>query len=90
MRTAKERLEDNDIEDGVVYFDEPAFVESIIGTTFEEETRVVYDYNVMVEEYAKYHDITREDAADYINYNCIRSASYLGSKAPIIMYPLLL
>ena len=86
--TAKERLEENEIEDGVLYFDDPEFVDSMIGTTFDTPARVVYDYDLMVDEYAKKHGVSQEDAADYVSYNCIRLAGYLGDKAPIIMFPL--
>ena len=87
--TTKERLEENEVEDGVVYFDKPEFPDSIIGTTFDDPARVVYDYNLMIEEYSRKHGVTTEEAADYISCNCLRSAPYLGSSAPIIMYPLL-
>ena len=86
--TTKELLEENEIEDGVLYFNEPEFPDSIIGTTFDTPARVVYDYDKMVEEYMKKFDATAEDAADFICYNCERTAEYMGDKAPIIVYPL--
>lgn len=87
--TTKERLEENEVEDGAVYFDHPEFQDPIIGTTFDVPARVVYDYNLMIEEYSRKQGVTTEEAADFISYNCARSASYLGSSAPIIVFTLI-
>lgn len=85
--TARERLENNEINaDEIMLFDEEAFNESLIGTTESDGfVRAVYDYGRMVEEYAEFHQITPEDAADHICYNIIRGLPYLGEKAPIII-----
>ena len=56
--TTKELLEENEVEDGVVYLDNPEFPDSIIGTTFDIPCRVVYDYNLMIEEYVKKYNVT--------------------------------
>ena len=86
MRTAREKLEDNEIDASeVMLLDEEAFNESLIGTTMMEELRAVYDYDKMIEEYAEFHHVSLEDAADYVCYNVMRSLPYYGSKAPIIV-----
>lgn len=86
--TTKELLEENEIEDGTLYFSEPEFADSIIDTTFDSPARVVYDYDMMIEEYMKKYDATAEDAEDFVCYNCVRMAEQLGANAPIIMYPI--
>ena len=85
--TARERLENNELDaDEIMLLDEEAFVESLIGTTEAEGCiRAVYDYGRMVEEYANFHRISHEDAADHICYNIIRGLPYYGEKAPIII-----
>ena len=83
-RTAKEKLEDNGYED-IIIIDEDSFRESCIGVTGDD--RAVYDYSKMIEEYSKAHNISWDDAMDYIEYNIIRALSYYGAKAPVVFYP---
>ena len=86
MDKQREKLAENMIEDDIVIFDDEAFCDSLIATT--DDNRAVYDFDVMVEEYSKFHGVSCEDAADYISYNIVRFASYMGGNAPIIIYPL--
>ena len=82
----KERLADNEIDvSEVILIDDEAFNKSLIGTTASGELCAVYEYSKMVEEYAEFHKISQEEAADYICYNIIRSLSYYGEKAPVII-----
>lgn len=84
MRTAREKLEENVFEaEEVMLLEEEAFRESLVGIS--SNMRAVYDYDKMAEEYAEYHGCSLEDAMDYIDFNVIRSLSYWGQKAPIIM-----
>ena len=86
MDRQREKLAENMIEEEIVIFDEEAFCDSLIATT--DDDRAVYDFDIMVAEYSKFHNIPEDEAADYISYNLVRSASYMGGNAPIIIYPL--
>jgi hypothetical protein len=57
---------------------------SIVGVT--TDGRVVYDYDKMVEELMSEEGWSYEEAAEWIDYNTIRSIPYAGPGAPIIMY----
>ena len=57
---------------------------SIVGVT--TDGRVVYDYDKMVEELMQDQEWSYEDAAEWIDYNTIRSLPYFGHSTPIIMY----
>ena len=70
---------------GILLIDEEAFCRSLIGVTESGEQRAVYDYSTMVAEYAEFHAISYEEAADHIGYNIIRSIPYWGEKAPVIV-----
>lgn len=72
-------------EDSIV-FDNFAYDNAIIGYT--TDNRVVYDYDRMIEELIIDEGWTYEDAIEWIDYNTIRSLSYAGGNAPIIMYKL--
>ena len=88
MRTAREKLLDNGIDnEEMLLIDDDAFCESLIGTTDDE--RAVYDYNMMVDEFSKYHGCSTEDAADYINFNVLRALPYYGNQAPIVVFTML-
>jgi hypothetical protein len=70
-------------EDAIV-FDNMSYDGSIVGVT--TDGRVVYDYDKMVEELMSEEGWSYEDAAEWIDYNTIRSIPYAGPNAPIIMY----
>ena len=72
-------------EDAIV-FDNMSYDGSIVGVT--TDNRVVYDYDKMVEELMADEGWSYEEAAEWINYNTIRSLPYAGENAPIIMYAL--
>lgn len=59
---------------------------AIVGVT--TDGRVVYDYDKMIEELMQDEEWSYEDAAEWIDYNTIRSLPYAGPGAPIIMYRL--
>ena len=76
-----------DLPEGALVFDNPSFDKSIVGVTHED--RVVYDYNKMIEEICEEENMTHEDAADFIEYNTIRSLLYMNSTSkPVVMYPM--
>ena len=71
------------LNENAVLFDNPSFDNSIIGLS--TEGNVVYDLNFMIEELAIEENLTYEEAADFIDYNTIRTIPYIveGNK-PII------
>lgn len=81
--TNRELLCELGYEDSVILTD---FDDAIIGIT--TDNRVVYDYDKMVVSLAEQDGMDLADAADFIDYNTIRSLPYAGRSAPIIMYGL--
>lgn len=73
------------VEDAVL-FDNPAFDNSIIGTT--EEGGVAYDFSKMVQELMKDDNISEFEAIEFIEYNTIRSLPYTATLGvpPTIVY----
>lgn len=82
---AKEKILNAGYED-VIYLVNYSYDDALVGVS--EDNRAVYDYNKMVEWLIKEESFTEEEAVDWISYNTIRSLSYMGDKAPIIMYPI--
>lgn len=82
-----ERLEQNEIDPSeIMLIDDEAYCKSLIGTAVgSDRERAVYDFDKMVEEFADFHGVTHEEAADYINFNVIRSLPYCGENVPIIV-----
>lgn len=73
-------------EDAIV-FDNMSYDGSIVGVTIDG--RVVYSYDKMVEELMEDEQCSYEEAADWIDYNTIRSLPYAGENGPIIMFSIL-
>ena len=67
-----------------VYFTNPDFVDAILGIS--DDGRVVYSYSRMAESLMLKEQMTYEEAAEFIDYNTIRSIPYMGNHAPIIVY----
>ena len=82
---AKEKLLDNGYED-VIFFTNFGYDDALIGV--DVNNRAVYDYQKMIEWLVINEELTDEEAADWIDYNTIRTLPYIGDGAPIIMYPL--
>lgn len=79
----KEKLVNSGYED-VVLFDNYSYATAFIGVT--SDNRAVYDYDLMVEYLMEKEGWSWEDAVDWIDYNTIRSLSYYGDSAPLVMY----
>ncbi len=71
------------LPEGAIIFNEPAFDNSIIGTTTDD--KVVYQYSKMVEELMSDEGMNQMEAEDFIQYNTIRALPYI-SRPPVIMY----
>lgn len=82
---AEERILNAGYED-VVYLTNYSYDDALIGIS--EDNRAVYDYNKMVKWLVETEKFTEEEAIEWIDYNTIRALSYMGEKAPIIMYPI--
>lgn len=82
---AREKLLDFGYED-VVYLVNYSYDNALIGVS--SDNRAIYDYDKMVEWLIETENFSQEDAVEWIDYNTIRALSYMGAKAPIIMYPL--
>ena len=79
----KDILMDQGFENFII-FENPDYDSAIIGIT--EDNQVVYDYDKMIEHLIQEDDMSYEEAIDFISYNTIRSLSYVGMGAPIIIY----
>lgn len=73
--------EDQEIE--VKIFEDPSYKTAIIGISYDN--RVIYDYDLMIEDLMKEENLSYEDALDFLEYNTLRALSYMGSDAPIIL-----
>jgi len=84
--TIKEQLEKYYIEDeetSIILFESPSYDEAFVGLTMDD--RAVYDYDKMVECLITEDNMTYEEAAEFIDYNTVRSLPYVGDKGPIII-----
>lgn len=83
--SVNQQLRDELPEDAIV-FDNMSYDSSIVGVT--TDGRVVYDYDMMVEELMEDEEWSYEEAAEWIDYNTIRALPYAGENGPIIIYPI--
>ena len=68
---------------GVVILEDHAFDNSIIGITFDD--RLVYCYELMMQELMNDWGWDELDAMDWLDYNTLRAIPYMGDKAPIVI-----
>lgn len=62
----------------------PSFDNSIVAVDYDG--RLIYDYDLMVEELMKQDDMSGEEAIDFIFYNTLRSLDYMtDKKKPIVI-----
>lgn len=73
----------DELEEGAIILEGEEFDGGIIGVSIDG--RLVYDYDLMVESLSEADGMTPEEAAEYIDYNTIRSLPYMGELAPIII-----
>lgn len=69
---------------GALVFDNHSYDNSIIGVTLDG--RVIYGFELMVQELMNDTNWDESTAAEWIEYNTIRSLPYFGENAPIIVY----
>ena len=82
--TARELIEDCGYED-VVIFENPSFNDAFIGIS--EDNRAVYEYELMVQSLMNEDGMSWEEAAEFIDFNTIRSLPYMAG-SPIVVYRL--
>ena len=75
----------NGYEDTMI-FENPSFEGALIGVSSDD--RAIYSYDKMVESAMQQEGWTEEEAIEWIDYNTIRSLSYVEN-GPIILYSLL-
>lgn len=66
-----------------IVLDDESYDNSIIGVTLD--SRIIYDYDLMIEELMQDDDCSMEEAIDWIEYNTLRAIPYMGNKAPVIV-----
>ena len=72
--------------EGVCMFENPAFVDAIVGFDTHHK-KVVYEYEKMAESLMKEDDMTAEEAVEFIDYNTLRTVPYMENP-PIIVMPI--
>ena len=83
MSKQRDKLVELGFEDAMV-FDGPDFDSAIIGTT--QDGRVVYCYDLMLKKLVVEDFYTEEEAAEFIDFNTIRTIPYMGEKAPVVIF----
>jgi hypothetical protein len=86
METKQERRDllcELGLEDSVV-FENPDYDSAIIGYD-ANNSRIIYDYEKMIEHLMEVDECSYEDAVDFINYNTLRALPYAGSEGPIVL-----
>lgn len=81
--TARDIMLEAGCEDAVI-FTEPDYADAIIGTT--HDGRAVYSYSKMIDVLIQDEGMTYEEAADWVDYNVIRSLPYMGEMQPCVVY----
>lgn len=82
--TVAEKIENAGYE-SVLVFENPSYESAFIGVSHDE--RAVYDYDKMLACLMDEDGMTMEEAAEFIDFNTVRSLPYY-SDSPIIVYGL--
>lgn len=72
--------------EGIKYFTNYSYDDALIGVS--HDGRAIYDFEKMIDWLVEEEGWTEDEAVEWIEYNTIRALPYMGSDAPIIMYPL--
>lgn len=70
--------------EGMSYFTDPDYDDAIIGV--DQDGRIVYDYDKMVDSLVNEDGMSRDDAVEFIEYNTVRTIPYMGSMAPVLLH----
>lgn len=74
----------NKLSEDAIVFDNHAYDNSIIGTTFDG--RAIYSFELMVEELMEDEGWSETEAIEWLEVNTLRALPYAGEKAPMIVY----
>lgn len=85
MRSAEDRILDAGFED-IIILKNFSYDSALVGIS--DDNRAIYDYELMIEYLMEEEGWTEEESIDWLEYNTIRSLSYAGDRAPIIMHRL--
>ena len=85
MRSAGDRILDAGFED-IIILKNFSYDSALVGIS--DDNRAIYDYELMIEYLMEEEGWTEEESIDWLEYNTIRSLSYAGDRAPIIMHRL--
>lgn len=80
--TAREKIENSGFDD-IVIFENPSFDDALIGVSTDGQA--VYIFEKMVECLMAEDGMSYEEAAEFIEYNTIRSLPYVEF-SPIVVY----
>jgi len=78
----RDELCDQGMEETVI-FENPDFASAFIGISADD--RAVYDYAKMIQHLVAKDNMTPEEAADFIDYNTVRSLGYVEGHPVIVM-----
>lgn len=81
----EERLMDAGYE-GVKYLVNESYDDALIGVS--EDGRAIYDFDRMVDWLIEKYGWSDVESIEWIEFNTLRALPYVGSDAPIIMYPI--
>ena len=80
----EDALAEGYISEDALRFENPSFDNSIVAVDYDG--RLIYDYDLMVEELMKQDNMSSEEAIDFISYNTLRSLDYMtDKKKPIVI-----
>lgn len=71
------------LPDGAIVLDDQSYDNSIIGITLDD--RVIYSYDLMIEEFMEQQKCTFEEEIEWIEFNTIRALPYMSNKRPMIV-----
>lgn len=83
MSIQEQRLLDAGYE-GTVFMPDEAYDDALLGVT--ETGQAVYVYEDLIAGLMEHDGMTSDEAAEFIDYNVLRSLPYYGDAAPIIVY----
>lgn len=80
----EDALAEGYISEDALRFENPSFDNSIVAVDYDG--RLIYDYDLMVEELMNQDNMSGEEAVDFISYNTLRSLDYItDKKKPIVI-----
>lgn len=80
----EDALAEGYISEDALRFENPSFDNSIVAVDYDG--RLIYDYDLMVEELMRQDNMSGEEAIDFISYNTLRGLDYMtDKKKPIVI-----